>query len=57
MPTSLDSRANSQPIREWVRRVQVDCTIERHRRGYSVPWRFLGETVSVQQHGEGVTIT
>ena len=24
---------------------------------YSVPWRFLGETVRVQQHGERVTIT
>ena len=55
--TPLASRASFQPTREWMRRVQVDCTIELHRNWYSVPWRFLGETVRVQQHGERVTIT
>ena len=53
----LASRASFQPTREWMRRVQVDCTIELHRNWYSVPWRYLGETVRVQQHGERVTIT
>ena len=55
--TPLASRASFQPTREWMRRVQVDCTIELHRNWYSVPWRYLGETVRVQQHGERVTIT
>ena len=55
--TPLASRASFQPTREWMRRVQVDGTIELHRNWYSVPWRYLGETVRVQQHGERVTIT
>ncbi len=55
--TPLAARASFQPTREWMRRVQVDCTIELHRNWYSVPWRYLGETVRVQQHGERVTIT
>jgi hypothetical protein len=54
--TPLAARASFQPTREWMRRVQVDCTIELHRNWYSVPWRYLGETVRVQQHGERVTI-
>ncbi|MHB1299192.1 MAG: IS21 family transposase [Gemmatimonadaceae bacterium] len=53
----LSARASFQPMREWLRRVQVDCTIELHRNWYSVPWRYLGETVRVQQQGERVTIT
>jgi hypothetical protein len=52
----LAARASFQPMREWSRRVQVDCTIELHRNWYSVPWRFLGETVRVQQQGERVTV-
>jgi hypothetical protein len=43
-------------MREWQRRVQVDCTVELHRNWYSVPWRYLGETVRVQQQGERVTV-
>jgi hypothetical protein len=54
--TSLWS-VKDEATREWMRRVQVDCTIELHRNWYSVPWRYLGETVRVQQHGERVTIT
>jgi transposase len=52
----LAARASFQPMREWWRRVQVDCTIELHRNWYSVPWRYLGETVRVQQQGERVTV-
>ncbi len=55
--TPLAARASFQPTREWWRRVQVDCTIELHRNWYSVPWRYLGETVRVQQQGERITIT
>jgi hypothetical protein len=55
--TPLAARASFQPMREWMRRVRVDCTIELHRNWYSVPWRYLGETVRVQQQGERVTIT
>jgi transposase len=52
----LAARTSFQPMREWQRRVQVDCTIELHRNWYSVPWRYLGETVRVAQQGERVTV-
>lgn len=52
----LANRASFQPTREWTRRVQSDCTIELHRNWYSVPWRLLGETVRVVQHGARLTI-
>jgi transposase len=52
----LADRPSFQPTREWTRRVQSDCTIELHRNWYSVPWRLLGETVRVVQHGERLTI-
>jgi transposase len=52
----LAGRPSFQPTREWVRRVQADCTIELHRNWYSVPWRLLGETVRVVQHGTQLTV-
>lgn len=52
----LADRPSFQPMREWTRRVQADCTIELHRNWYSVPWPLLGETVRVVQQGEQVTI-
>ena len=52
----LVDRPSFQPTREWTRRVQSDCTIELHRNWYSVPWRLLGETVRVVQHGARLTI-
>ena len=52
----LAERASFQPMREWVRRVQADCTIELHRNWYSVPWRLLGEPVRVVQQGERVVV-
>jgi hypothetical protein len=36
-----------QPIRECVRRVHADACIELETNRYSVPWRLIGETVSV----------
>jgi hypothetical protein len=56
MLAPLAARVSFQPLREWQRRVQGDCTIELHRNWYSVPWRYLGETVRVQQQGERVTV-
>lgn len=52
----LADRPSFQPMREWVRRVQADCTIELHRNWYSVPWALLGESVRVVQQGERLTI-
>jgi transposase len=34
-------------VRELVRRVQADCTIEVDANSYSVPWRLIGESVGV----------
>ena len=52
----LADRPSFQPTREWTRRVQSDCTVELHRNWYSVPWRLLGETVRVVQHGARLVI-
>jgi hypothetical protein len=52
----LADRPRFQPMREWTRRVQADCTIELHRNWYSVPWQLLGESVRVVQQGEQLTI-
>lgn len=52
----LADRPSFQPTREWVRRVQADCTVELHRNWYSVPWRLIGEAVRVVQHGERLTV-
>jgi transposase len=43
----LDGRSTFQPIRECVRRVHADACIELETNRYSVPWRLIGETVSV----------
>ncbi|MEA3246551.1 MAG: IS21 family transposase [Gemmatimonadota bacterium] len=47
----LADRPTFQPLREWTRRVQADCTIELHRNWYSVPWALIGETVRVYVAG------
>jgi hypothetical protein len=44
---SLEGRTTFQPIRECVRRVHADACIELETNRYSVPWRLIGETVSV----------
>jgi transposase len=43
----LDGRTTFQLIRECVRRVHADACIEVETNRYSVPWRLIGETVSV----------
>jgi len=40
-------RSTFQPIRECVRRVHADACIELEANRYSVPWRLIGETVTV----------
>lgn len=43
----LAGRTTFQPIRECARRVHADACIELETNRYSVPWRLIGETVSV----------
>lgn len=43
----LEGRTTFQPIRECVRRVHTDACIELETNRYSVPWRLIGETVTV----------
>ena len=43
----LAGRTTFQPLRECVRRVHADACIELETNRYSVPWRLIGETVSV----------
>jgi hypothetical protein len=43
----LDGRPPFRQVRELVRRVQADCTIEVDGNSYSVPWRLIGESVRV----------
>ncbi len=44
---ALEGRTTFQPIRECVRRVHADACIELETNRYSVPWRLIGETVTV----------
>jgi hypothetical protein len=44
-------------VRDLVRRVQADCCIEVDRVAYSVPWRLIGERVSVAISDARVRIT
>lgn len=43
----LAGRGGFHPIRECVRRVHSDACIEVETNRYSVPWRLIGETVTV----------
>ncbi len=45
--TGLDGRPPFRQVRDLVRRVQADCTIEVDGNSYSVPWRLIGESVRV----------
>jgi hypothetical protein len=53
---ALDGRPWFRQIRELVRRVQADCSIELDSNAYSVPWRLIGETVQVVVAGGRVSI-
>ena len=43
----LAGRTTFQPLRECVRRVHADACIELETNRYSVPWRLIGETVTL----------
>jgi hypothetical protein len=43
----LEGRTTFQPIRECIRRVHADACIELETNRYSVPWRLIGEAVTV----------
>ncbi|HLN25145.1 MAG TPA: IS21 family transposase [Patescibacteria group bacterium] len=44
---SLDSRPPFRQMRELVRQVRTDCSVEVDTNAYSVPWRLIGESVTV----------
>jgi hypothetical protein len=44
-------------VRELVRKVQADCAIEVDGNAYSVPWRLIGERVSVILSGEQLRVS
>ncbi len=44
---SIDGRPGFQPLRECVRRVHSDACVEIETNRYSVPWRIIGESVTV----------
>ena len=52
----LDGRPPFDQVRELVRLVKTDCTIEVDTNSYSVPWRLIGETVAVMVAGGRVGV-
>jgi hypothetical protein len=42
----LDGRPPFDPMRDLIRRVKTDATVEVDTNSYSVPWRLIGETVA-----------
>jgi len=44
---ALEGRTTFQPLRECVRRVHADACVELETNRYSVPWRLIGEWVTV----------
>jgi transposase len=47
----LKGRPPFRQVRELIRRVQADCSVEVDTNAYSVPWRLIGETVQVTVSG------
>jgi len=52
----LNGRPPFRQVRELIRRVQSDCSVEVDTNSYSVPWRLIGETVQVTLAGGRVVI-
>jgi transposase len=52
----LDGRPPFRQLRELMRRVQADSSIELDTNSYSVPWQLIGETVQVVVAGGRVSI-
>jgi hypothetical protein len=53
---AVDGRPPFGQMRQLIRRVGSDCTIELDTNAYSVPWRLIGETVEVVVAGGRVSI-
>jgi transposase len=53
---ALDGRPPFAQLRQLIRRVQSDCTIELDTNFYSVPWQLIGETVEVVVAGGQMSI-
>ncbi len=53
----INGRPPFRQLRELVRRVQSDCSIDIDGNSYSVPWRLIGESVQVVVSGGRVRIT
>jgi transposase len=54
--SAADGRPPFRQVRELVRRVQADCSVEVDTNAYSVPWRLIGERVAVTVSGGRVRI-
>lgn len=52
----LSGRPSFRAVREVVRKVRSDCSIELDTNAYSVPWRLIGESVQVMVNGGRVRI-
>ena len=52
----IDGRPPFRQLRELVRRVQADGTIELDTNAYTLPWRLIGETVQVVVAGGRISI-
>jgi transposase len=52
----LNGRPAFGQLRELVRRVQTDATVELDTNAYSVPWQLIGETVAVVVAGGRISI-
>jgi transposase len=52
----LDGRPPFHETRELVRRVKSDATVEVDTNSYSVPWRLIGETVTVTAAGGRISV-
>jgi len=55
--TSLGGRPPYSPARELSRVVNVEACVEVDTNRYSVPWRFIGETVTVLSDATSVTVS
>jgi len=52
----LDGRPPFGQMRELIRRVRADATVELDTNAYSVPWRLIGETVQIVVAGGRVSV-
>ncbi|MBV8316603.1 MAG: IS21 family transposase [Planctomycetaceae bacterium] len=53
---AIDGRPPFGPVRELMRRVHTDATVDVDTNSYSVPWRLIGETVALTVAGGRISI-